>query len=258
MAELLASDADWRLHLEKLARQLELAGLDERIHADLTAAVGKLAGGAPYRRSHLQTRFFETGDNFYLGMEHTREYDAWKQATVAALLESDTSHGSSHGWSAKVKGRAKGALAHHIDRLWYDATLETIRHGDVYNPGGNVKIPRLYLIDSLTETLQRDPPCLDRQHERVRDAVFLRVAQELLGRDRQRRDHTAQALECADHQRVDVVGVDDGLGRQLEAAEHHPHRGGDRAAGVLHALGHPGGAGGEDHQARRVGLDGRW
>ena len=40
----------------------------------------------------------------------------------------------------------------HIDRLWYDGVLETIRHGDVYNPGARKRVPRLYLIDSYTES----------------------------------------------------------------------------------------------------------
>lgn len=44
------------------------------------------------------------------------------------------------------------ALSHNIDRLWYEATLETIRMGDVYNPGGRSFVPRLYLVDSLIET----------------------------------------------------------------------------------------------------------
>ena len=146
MYEFLTTDPDWKLHWEKLVGDLKLGdALRSSIFARLTQATKELVNAAPYRRSHLQTRFFETGDNFYLGMEFTREYDAWKKRTVDDLVDSLT------GVNDKSKGRAKGVINHHIDRLWYDGTLETIRGGDVYNPGGNYKVPRLYLIDSYTD-----------------------------------------------------------------------------------------------------------
>jgi hypothetical protein len=44
--------------------------------------------------------------------------------------------------------RMKRAMAHSIDRLWYYACLETIKRGDVYNPGARRRVPRLYLINS--------------------------------------------------------------------------------------------------------------
>jgi hypothetical protein len=39
-------------------------------------------------------------------------------------------------------------LARSIDRLWYFATLETIRKGDVYNAGARWRVPKLYTISS--------------------------------------------------------------------------------------------------------------
>ena len=112
---------------------------------------------APYQRTHLQTRFFETGDNFYLGMEFTREYDEWKGRTVQALTAPIVSkHLTITDKAEKAKAGKSlraltGAIAHNIDRLWYDSCLEVIRKGDVYNPGGQGTIPRLYLIDALEE-----------------------------------------------------------------------------------------------------------
>jgi len=146
MYEFLTKDPDWKLHWEKLIGDLKLGdALRSEIFPRLKKATKELVDAAPYRRSHLQTRFFETGDNFYLGMEFTREYDAWKKRTADDLVDSLT------GVNDKTKGRAKGVVQHHLDRLWYDGCLETIRAGDVYNPGGNYKVPRLYLIDSLTD-----------------------------------------------------------------------------------------------------------
>ncbi len=72
------------------------------------------------------------GDNFYLGMEFTREYDLWKNTTVREL-----------------GGDSKSAeIARLIDRLWYEAAFEVMRGGDVYNPSGSKFIPKVFLIDS--------------------------------------------------------------------------------------------------------------
>ena len=122
----------------------------------LCRLVLELKNQAPYHRSHLQTRFFETGDNYYLGMEFTREYDRWKQgaidtfvAPVAGVYSSITDKAEKAN-AARTLKRLRGTLERDINRLWYDACLEVIRAGDVYNPGGFTKVPRLYLIDSLT------------------------------------------------------------------------------------------------------------
>ena len=72
----LRDDPNWRLHFEKVVSEL---GFDTRydFFTLLIAHFTLYKEIAPYKRSHVQkTRFFETGDNFYLGMEFTREYDS--------------------------------------------------------------------------------------------------------------------------------------------------------------------------------------
>jgi len=155
MHAFLSEDPNWQLYFEKLVADLGFSDELKDIWALLKQRTDVLKGSAPFRRSHLQTRFFETGDNFYLGMEFTREYDAWKQATIKALLAMAKAKAVAPADEAKAKKKLRaleGSLANSIDRLWYDATLEVIRHGDVYNPGGSRKIPRLYLIDALIDT----------------------------------------------------------------------------------------------------------
>ena len=157
MYEFLTKDVNWKLHWEKLVADLGFGEELSNIHKLLSVFVQELRDMAPYERTHLQTRFFETGDNFYLGMEFTREYDEWKGRTVHALTAPIVSkHLTITDSAEKAKAvrslRAlTGALAQNIDRLWYDSCLEVIRSGDVYNPGGQGTIPRLYLIDALEE-----------------------------------------------------------------------------------------------------------
>ena len=157
MYEFLTKDVNWKLHWEKLVADLGFGEELSNIHKLLSVFVQELRDMAPYERTHLQTRFFETGDNFYLGMEFTREYDEWKGRTVHALTAPIVSkHLTITDSAEKAKAvrslRAlTGALAQNIDRLWYDSCLEVIRSGDVYNPGGQGTIPRLYLIDALED-----------------------------------------------------------------------------------------------------------
>jgi hypothetical protein len=79
-------------------------------------------------------------------MELPREYNAWKklaarriapQALPTAPLEA----------KAKRK-RLQQAILSSIDRLWFEATMDILREGDVYNPGGKGSVPRFYTIDS--------------------------------------------------------------------------------------------------------------
>ena len=156
MVEVLENSPDWRVHFELFAMQngygVELA---PNIYFVLLEQVKIYLRASPYERHHLQTRFFETGDNFYLGMEFTREYDRWKKNVVASVraLVSEEVSGKFARTDENIARDQKslrnltGQLSHHIDRLWYFATLEVIRTGDVYNPGGRGKVPRLYLID---------------------------------------------------------------------------------------------------------------
>jgi len=75
-----------------------------------------------------------------------REYDKWKKDLATDLVLPLTLKAN----DAKKESidKFKETLMHHIDRLWYDGVLEVIRSGDVYNPSGRRRVPRLYLIDS--------------------------------------------------------------------------------------------------------------
>eukprot|EP00957_Ditylum_brightwellii_P062079 4711204-Ditylum_brightwellii.AAC.1 len=66
-------------------------------------------------RTRLQTRFFETGDNYYLGMEFNREYEVWKYAVVDKIVG-----------AAPNAGRLKGTLRSQCDRLWFEACIAVI------------------------------------------------------------------------------------------------------------------------------------
>ena len=85
----------------------------------------------------------------YLGMEVPREYDAWKKTVISGIVGASTETAPER---MRIMLRVcQRTLANHIDRLWYDATLEVISSADVYNPGGKRKIPRLYTIDAPYE-----------------------------------------------------------------------------------------------------------
>jgi len=147
-------DNNWQRHFNKLVDESEFAELNVLgpIVPKIQRACRELADEAPtFRRQTLQTRFFETGDNYYLGMEFNREYDRWKESLgtelVAPLLMK-----AKDDDSRKKVGNFRGVLMHHIDRLWYDGCMEVIRTGDVYNPGARARVPRIYLVDMVDET----------------------------------------------------------------------------------------------------------
>eukprot|EP00957_Ditylum_brightwellii_P193130 14704822-Ditylum_brightwellii.AAC.1 len=98
-------------------------------------------------RNRLQTRFFETGDNYYLGMEFTREYEVWKYKIVDEIVG-----------AAPNAGRLKGTLRAQCDRLWYEACIAVITRGDVYNPSGKFYVPRIWFIPGYTDTKLRKLP----------------------------------------------------------------------------------------------------
>jgi macrodomain Ter protein organizer (MatP/YcbG family) len=104
-----------------------------------------------FNRQTLQTRFFETGDNYYLGMELTREFEEWKKETVDELVKPLAPDEMESEEKKKQLSAFKMTLMHNLDRLWYEACLEIIRRGDVYNPGARRRVPRLYLINSCFE-----------------------------------------------------------------------------------------------------------
>ena len=154
-----SSNNNWTMHFTKLVETSDFPQLlDMDFIQRIKEAVVQLAEEGPvFRRKTLQTRFFETGDNFYLGMEFPREYDRWKKALCNELvhpLHMAIDDQTDPLAAKKKKGieRLKGVLMHNIDRLWYEAAFETIRGGDVYNPGARHRVPRLYVINSYTPT----------------------------------------------------------------------------------------------------------
>jgi hypothetical protein len=147
-------DKNWQIHFNKLVEESPFPDLNEfdPIIPKIQRGCNDLARRAPsFRRQTLQTRFFETGDNYYLGMEFTREYDRWKNNLGAELVAPLSLKAKDKETKEKIE-QFKGVLMHHIDRLWYDGVLEVIRTGDVYNPGARHRVPRLYLINSYTDT----------------------------------------------------------------------------------------------------------
>jgi hypothetical protein len=154
MFKSISQDPDWASHFDNLVMKSSFPELN-----DFSPVVPRIIEGCKwlaenaehFRRQTLQTRFFETGDNYYLGMEFTREYDKWKKDLAEELVAPLMMNIMSDGKKREVE-KLKSTLMHHIDRLWYDGCLETIRVGDVYNPGARHHVPRLYLINSYKDT----------------------------------------------------------------------------------------------------------
>jgi hypothetical protein len=103
-------------------------------------------------------------------MELPREYNSWKKLAVGRSTPQALP-------TARLEAKAKRAqlqqaMVRSIDRLWFEATLDVLGEGDVYNPGGNSSVPRFYTIDStLKQTLgqldQLDDFCLANETYRV-------------------------------------------------------------------------------------------
>lgn len=147
----LINTENWQLHFHEIVEDSKFRSLNDKdpIVPKLSEAVQKHSDNAKtYRRQTLQTRFFETGDNFYLGMEFTREYDKWKNETADQLVFPLTQRKKMSEERRKAIEKFRGILMHSIDRLWYEACLEVIRLGDVYNPGAKRRVPKLHLINS--------------------------------------------------------------------------------------------------------------
>jgi hypothetical protein len=155
----LMNTENWQLHFEELVEDTKFRSLNDKdpVVTKLMEAVHQLSDDARnYRRQTLQTRFFETGDNFYLGMEFTREYVKWKNETADKLVFPLTQKKKISEERKKSIEKFRGILMHNIDRLWYEACLEVIRRGDVYNPGARRRVPRLNLINSyIPESLSK-------------------------------------------------------------------------------------------------------
>lgn len=154
MLHTISTDRNWQMHFSKIVDVSNLPdGAPPSTLVDVIVSaceyLAKRAGD--FRRQTLQTRFFETGDNFYLGMEMLREYDKWKKSVTSQIM-------SRLGGDADELIDVKKELADSIDRLWYENCLETIRTGDVYNPGARHRVPRFQLINSLIQTELRGLP----------------------------------------------------------------------------------------------------
>lgn len=83
-------------------------------------------------------------------MEFTREYDTWKNDLATQIVVPLVLKARDERTKKKI-GRFRGIILHHVDRLWYDGCLETIRKGDVYNPGARHRVPKIYLVNKLTD-----------------------------------------------------------------------------------------------------------
>jgi hypothetical protein len=145
MREKLDKDKIWKVHFDQMpeAHGDRVSSLHSLIRTEIDSLCS-----TKFVRERLQTRFFELGNNYYLGMEFPREYDDWKKVVVAKTVPNLPDHAPAQ---QQVRKGLQRTVQAHIDRLWYEATLEIIAEGDVYNPGGRAAIPPLYTIDSPFE-----------------------------------------------------------------------------------------------------------
>jgi hypothetical protein len=147
------NDRNWQTHFHMQVEHSDFPELNEidPVVPKIQLACEEFAESAKsFKRKTVQTRFFETGDNYYLGMEFTREYDRWKNQLGSELVAPIARNDCDSDTKTRLE-TLRGKLMHHIDRLWYDGVLEVIRTGDVYNPGARHRVPRLYLINSYTD-----------------------------------------------------------------------------------------------------------
>lgn len=145
MLDKISTDINWQLHFKSIMGN-SCAEPDLIIPIIQRACEWLVGNLDTIRRQTLQTRFFETGDNFYLGMELLREYNRWKKFLVKQLLSETLFSGKNDIM------RVEKQFMDSIDRLWYENCLETIRTGDVYNPGARHRVPRLHLINAQIDT----------------------------------------------------------------------------------------------------------
>jgi len=90
MHNMVSTDPDWQAHFEQLPAQsgfMELNDFDPVLPKLIRSCDWLVENAASFRRQTLQTRFFETGDMFYLGMEFNREFDRWKKGTTQWFLK---------------------------------------------------------------------------------------------------------------------------------------------------------------------------
>ena len=151
----------WPMHFEALIAESKLAELDLNEEEDeqhvsvfekLKYATKWLSvNSASFQRQTLQTRIFETGDNFYLGMELNREYEQWKKRTAEVLVLPLCTESMDAETELEIS-KLLSLLEEQLDRLWYEASFEIIRRGDVYNPRARSIVPHMSTISSLIDT----------------------------------------------------------------------------------------------------------
>jgi hypothetical protein len=146
MHQKMGKDQVWILHFDQLAKSLNDDATN--LSSSILKRLEDLCN-VDFRRTRLQTRFFELGNNYYLGMEFAREYDKWKMETIALVAPSRKSTDSDLAKNNRIL--LQRTINNRIDRLWYESCLEIIHEGDVYNPGGRSKIPKLYMVPSPYE-----------------------------------------------------------------------------------------------------------
>lgn len=72
MYQYISRDENWKIHFIKLIAESDFPLLSQEEHVvptivDACRRLRETARGSKFRRETLQTRFFETGDNYYLG-----------------------------------------------------------------------------------------------------------------------------------------------------------------------------------------------
>ena len=102
------------------------------------------------RSNRPVSQLYSIGDNYYLGMEFPREYDEWKTSLLPKLAPDLPSMSPKDFHDKRRNTQRDIALA--IDMLWYEAALDVMSTGDVFNPGGRSVLPSLRLINSPLET----------------------------------------------------------------------------------------------------------
>ena len=142
---------NWQRHFIKVIDDSDFSSLNDKdpiIAKLLTAMVWHAEHAGNFRRQTLQIKLSETTDNFYLRMELPREYQKWKNDTVDHLVLPIKG-------VSKAKKRSllelKETLKHNIDLLWFEACLEVLRHGNVYDADQERKIRKMHLINSQVE-----------------------------------------------------------------------------------------------------------
>lgn len=147
MYEVVSNEKNWVWHFRKLIADTfmpVIVNFDSILPILMSACKWLAENSTRFRRPSLQTRFFEVGDNFYHGMEFPREYIKWRSNLTHQIVTAINPK-----QSILRLDHIYYSFSNSIDRLWYFACLETIRTGDVYNPGARHRVPRLYLVNSI-------------------------------------------------------------------------------------------------------------